>query len=132
MALYGDLGAGKTLFTRGLALGLESPDSVMSPTFNLMLEYRGRIKLRHLDAYFAEREKALLDEACAEVFGPDGAAVVEWAEKVAEYLPPQRLEIRFEHEGPASRRLKISGLGKEAKKRVAQFMDSAKDWGPQT
>lgn len=115
IALTGELGAGKTHFTKGVAQGLGIVESVLSPTFNLMLEYPGRLTLRHLDAYFASRESALLDESCAEVFGTDGVAIVEWAERVSAYLPPSRLEIRLELAGEDRRRILAIGKGERGK-----------------
>lgn len=119
VALFGELGSGKTLLVKGMAEGLGSEDLAVSPTFNLMLEYRGRVPLRHLDAYFAAREIAFLDEACGEVFGGGGIAVVEWPERVLEYLPSERLEIRIEFLGPHSRSFRLTGEG-ERGRRLAQ------------
>lgn len=111
LALTGELGAGKTHLTKGIASGLGVAARVVSPSFNLLLEYPGRIPLRHLDAYFASREAALLDEACGEVFGGDGVAVVEWAERIEPYLPADRLQIRLVILGEQRRRFRIVGLG---------------------
>jgi len=130
VALFGELGSGKTLIVKGLAQGLGSEDPVVSPTFNLMLEYRGRVPIRHLDAYFASREIAFLDEACGEVFDREGVAVVEWAERILEYLPPERLEVRLEFLGPQARRIRLSGLsprGEELLRNLLPAWNAKKD-----
>lgn len=120
VALTGELGAGKTHLTKALAAGMGVTQRVLSPTFNLLLEYQGRVVLRHLDAYFAAREAALLDEACHEVFGSDGVAVVEWAEKIETYLPSSRVEIAIEIEDAQRRRIRVWGRGE----RGAQLVHS--------
>jgi tRNA threonylcarbamoyladenosine biosynthesis protein TsaE len=85
--LYGDLGAGKTAFVRGLAAGLGADaDEVSSPTFTLMQEYRGRVVLRHLDLYRIDSAEEIaelgLDEA-----GADAVLAVEWAERLVVQPP---------------------------------------------
>ena len=82
--LFGDLGAGKTAFVRGLARGIGAdPDEVSSPTFTLVQEYRGRLLLRHLDLYRLERREEVIDLGIDEM--RDGAVLaVEWAERLPE------------------------------------------------
>ena len=104
--LYGDLGAGKTAFVRGLAKGLgASPDDVSSPTFTLIQEYRGPMTLQHVDLYRlkpSEIEGLGLDELT------DGRAVVaiEWAERWTA-APPESWIVRMQHEGEDRRRITI-------------------------
>jgi len=82
--LEGPFGAGKTTFVQGLARGLDIPTPVSSPTFVIETQYRGRLKLFHIDLYRLERiEPALLGDLEEHLFG-DGVAAVEWAER----LPP--------------------------------------------
>jgi tRNA threonylcarbamoyladenosine biosynthesis protein TsaE len=102
--LEGELGAGKTTFTQGLALGLGIPDDVLSPTFALMSEYRGgRLPLLHVDAYrlsnAAEADQLGLDE----YLDNGWALVVEWAGNISGALPVDSLEIHFEYDGDARR-----------------------------
>ncbi len=108
--LYGDLGAGKTAFTKGLAEGLGiSRDEVSSPTFTLIQEYRGgRLPLFHVDLYRLndprEVEDLGLDELAA-----DGVLAIEWAEKLPPRLaPPRPIAVRLDHLDGDRRRVTIS------------------------
>ena len=79
IAYSGGLGAGKTTFTRGLAMGLGLPDNVTSPTFSLVNEYRGEdITLYHFDMYRAENEDELYELGLADYLDMDGVCVIEW------------------------------------------------------
>ena len=95
LALIGPLGAGKTQLAKGVAEGLEVTSVVNSPTFVLMNEHLGRLRLYHVDAYrLGDPEEAvsagLLDERQA-----GGVTVIEWADRLAGWLPDEHLEIRI-------------------------------------
>ncbi|MCD7132398.1 tRNA (adenosine(37)-N6)-threonylcarbamoyltransferase complex ATPase subunit type 1 TsaE [Limosilactobacillus balticus] len=95
LVLDGDLGAGKTTFTKGLAAGLAIPDIIKSPTFTIIHEYQdGRLPLYHMDAYRLENGGAE-DLGLEEYFDGDGVSVVEWAEFVEDELPADFLAIHF-------------------------------------
>ena len=95
LVLDGDLGAGKTTFTKGLAAGLEIPDIIKSPTITIIHEYQdGRLPLYHMDAYRLENGGAE-DLGLEEYFDGDGVSVVEWAEFVEDELPADFLAIHF-------------------------------------
>lgn len=105
ISLTGDLGAGKTRFVQGLAVGLEIQDRVTSPTFAIIKEYMGgRFPLYHFDAYRLEGEKELADLGYEDYFYGDGVCAVEWGDKVAGLIPETALVINIEREGDDSRR----------------------------
>lgn len=118
IALDGDLGAGKTLFVRGLARGLDVEESVSSPTYALQHEYEGRLTLHHFDAWMEGRERAFLEDGGAELLGTDGVAVVEWASRIRDALPEPFLQVTLsgDPEGPAARRVElwVEGRGERA------------------
>ena len=105
LVLDGDLGAGKTTFTKGLASGLEIPDIIKSPTFTIIHEYQdGRLPLYHMDAYRLENGGAD-DLGLEEYFDGDGGSVVEWAEFVEDELPADFLAIHFKRTGDDNTRI---------------------------
>jgi|GEM_PF-2261780 len=102
VVLTGDLGAGKTVFAAGIALGLGVPSSspVVSPTFTFARGYRGRVPFFHLDAYLL-RTPGDLEASGYEELGGDGrVTVVEWGERIATALPADRLEVTLTPEIP--------------------------------
>lgn len=107
--LYGDLGAGKTSFTRGLAsgFGLQQIDEVASPTFTLINEYAGRAKIYHIDLYRIDTgglEGLGLDE----IFdNPNAAVIVEWAERLGGFETPGAVQVFLEYVDEGSRRIEI-------------------------
>jgi tRNA threonylcarbamoyladenosine biosynthesis protein TsaE len=105
--LYGDLGAGKTAFTRGLARGLgAAADDVTSPTFTLVQEYPGRVTLYHVDLYRLDEPE--VDElGLEELILGDGVVAIEWAERWRE-RPNDVIEVRLQHAGEDQRRITIS------------------------
>jgi tRNA threonylcarbamoyladenosine biosynthesis protein TsaE len=105
--LYGDLGAGKTAFTRGLARGLgASADEVTSPTFTLVQEYAGRIMLYHVDLYRLD-EREVDDLGLEELILGDGVVAIEWAERWRG-RPDDVIEVRLQHAGDEQRRISMS------------------------
>ena len=114
IGLSGDLGAGKTTFTRGLAEGAGAdPAGVTSPSFTFLHVYAGRIPVYHLDLYRLENESQVRDLGVDEYVGGDGVAVVEWFENVPELLPPSRLEARLAVVAADERRIEFRGSGTE-------------------
>ena len=93
--LYGGLGAGKTVFAKGFALGLGVPcDEVVSPTFTIAREYGGRLPFFHLDVYRLGAED-MLEIGFFDYIGGDGVTLIEWAERVEELLPPGSVRINI-------------------------------------
>jgi tRNA threonylcarbamoyladenosine biosynthesis protein TsaE len=108
--LYGDLGAGKTAFVRGLAEGLGiQRDEVSSPTFTLVQEYRGgRLPLIHADLYRLNEPREIDDLGLDEI-ASDGVLSIEWAEKLP--APPHgAVRVRLEHGGETERRITVEKL----------------------
>ena len=113
MALYGELGAGKTVFTRGLAVGLGVSMSVSSPTFTIVNEYPGDIPLFHFDMYRLEGENELFDIGWDDYLDRGGVCAVEWSENVPGAFTPGAIVVKFENLGGDSRRIEIRGEGGE-------------------
>jgi tRNA threonylcarbamoyladenosine biosynthesis protein TsaE len=105
--LYGDLGAGKTAFVRGLARGLgANPEEVSSPTFTLVQEYHGRATLFHVDLYRLE-EREVDDLGLEELVLGDGVVAIEWAERWRS-RPEDAIEVRIEDAGDETRRISVA------------------------
>ena len=129
VCLIGGLGAGKTVFVRGLARALGCPpESVASPTYVIERFYPGRLELRHLDAHRLsggdEFEEA---DLAAGLTSPGRVSVLEWADRVEAALPSERLEVLFEVEGASRRQvqLRACGGGYRALVKRLEAMDSA-------
>ena len=119
LCLVGDLGAGKTTFTQGLALGLGLPpdEPVNSPTFTLVSEHPGgRVPLYHFDVYRLLDSSGLYDLAFDEYLSGDGVVVIEWADKILDALPPERLDIALVTDGkdPDTRQMTLTAWGERA------------------
>src|SRR5699024_12608053 len=95
VTLSGNLGAGKTTFTKGIATGLGVKRAVTSPTFTIMKEYKGRLPLYHIDAYRLEGSEE--DIGFKEYIDGDGVKVIEWAAFIEDFIPLDRLEIMIEY-----------------------------------
>jgi len=109
IALEGDLGAGKTTFTQGLAKGLGIKTVVNSPTFTIIKEYQGTLPLYHMDVYRVEDEFEEL--GFDEYFYGEGITVVEWASMIRSVLPPVLLEIYIKRAEGDSREIQIAAYG---------------------
>ncbi len=98
IALNGPLGAGKTLFVQGLALGLGIPsNTVNSPTYQLVHLHEGRLSLCHVDLYRLEGSEAFDGLGLEELFEAQGIAAIEWADKGLEVLPGARLDLSIDY-----------------------------------
>jgi tRNA threonylcarbamoyladenosine biosynthesis protein TsaE len=110
ITLEGDLGAGKTAFTKGLAVGLGIQRNVNSPTFTIIKEYQGNnMPLYHMDVY--RLEDSYEDLGFEEYFNGNGVTVVEWAHLIEEQLPVERLNIFIHHQGNDSRKIVVKPVG---------------------
>ncbi len=128
LALWGELGAGKTLFTRGIASGLNIPSQVRitSPTFTIINEYAGRLYLYHLDLYRISAPDELETLPWQESLFGNGVAVIEWPDRLDRLLPPDRWDLRISICGEDSREFLLSGHGKKNRARMVKWVDELK------
>jgi tRNA threonylcarbamoyladenosine biosynthesis protein TsaE len=106
IALFGELGAGKTVFVKGLARGLGIKEVINSPTFVLMQSYSGRMKLHHIDLYRVKKGEEILP--FEEILMDDGVAAIEWADRAQNFLPEKRVEVKFEIISQSEREIEIN------------------------
>lgn len=113
VTLWGDLGAGKTLFTRGIARGMGVPEAipVTSPTFTYINEYDGSCHLYHLDLYRLGHPDELESLPWREALFGSGVAVIEWPDRLADRIPANRWDVAIEITGEMKRRFTIRALG---------------------
>ncbi len=118
--LAGDLGAGKTVFARGLARGLGVGEPVVSPTFTLAREYRGRVRVVHADVYRLDHVRELADLGFDDA-DDDTVIIVEWGDVVSGAFGVDRLEVRLDFVAGCdeSRRVTIGAVGPDWSVRVA-------------
>ena len=113
LALKGDLGAGKTVFAQGVAKGLGISEAVDSPTFTILKIYEGgRLPLYHFDVYRLEDADEMGELGLDEYLDGDGLCLIEWAELIADILPPDTIYITIEREEDGDfdhRRIRIEG-----------------------
>ncbi len=117
--LEGDLGLGKTTFTKGLAAGIGiDPDTVSSPSFTLVHEYRdGRLPMFHVDLYRLEQpDDEMGTLGIEEILAAGGVVVVEWGERLPPYLRRGALRVKLHDLGEGSRRIEIIAEGRPAAK----------------
>ena len=119
LALSGELGSGKTCFTQGLAKGLDVPAqyNVTSPTFTLLNEYPGRLKLSHLDVYRLSGAQDIEEIGYEDYFFGPGVIVIEWAEKIEQLIPDYGIWVFFRHVDENTREIVIAG----PKRRLEDF-----------
>lgn len=111
IAFTGDLGAGKTAFTRGLARGLGITDRVTSPTFTIVNEYEGgRLPLFHFDMYRLSCSDELYDIGWEDYLARGGVCAVEWSEIVEDTLEPDAIRVDIKNDGDDCRSITITGV----------------------
>lgn len=110
VGLIGELGAGKTVFVQGLAQGMGIEANVTSPTFILMRQHPGNPPLCHADAYRLNSPAELEDLGLEDVLATSVLAI-EWADRVLDALPEERIEVTLSHVGPEERRIEIVAAG---------------------
>ena len=120
LILTGELGAGKTTFTKGLAKGLDIYQMIKSPTYTIVREYEGRLPLYHLDVYRIEGDADSID--LDEFLFGGGVTVIEWGHLLGEDLPDSYLELEFLKED-AGRQLRSNAQGHRAEQLLKELSD---------
>lgn len=124
IALEGDLGAGKTLFVKGLAAGLGAVEPVTSPTFTLINLYEGRLPLAHFDVYRLPTPDAIEELGYDEFFYGDGVTAVEWSDIIEDYLPEEYLLVQFQRGNEAEqgeRLITFTAYGQDAERLLKEL-----------
>jgi tRNA threonylcarbamoyladenosine biosynthesis protein TsaE len=121
VALVGDLGAGKTTFAQGVAAGAGVAAAVTSPTFALVNEYAGRVRMVHADLYRIERPRELDEIGLDEHLRSDAVVVVEWADRFP-VMPRDHIRVELTHDGDV-RRLRAVSTGPRATTRVVEWTE---------
>ena len=112
ICLIGDLGSGKTIFTKGFASALEVQEEVTSPTFNIIKEYNsGQLPLYHMDVYRLDGK--VEDIGIEDYYDKGGVTIIEWADMIKDYLPEERLDIKFKVIDENTRVLILKAYGEE-------------------
>ena len=119
LALIGDLGTGKTTFTKNICKYFGVTENVKSPTFNYVIEYRsGKIPIYHFDVYRLLDPSEVYDIGYEDYLDNDGIAIIEWADKIAEELPENTIFIEFSYESEISRKVSVYKMINGEKKYV--------------
>ena len=106
ICLMGELGSGKTVFTKGFASSLEVEEDITSPTFNIIKEYTsGQMDLYHMDVYRLDGKVS--DLGIEEYFTKGGIVIIEWADMIKDYLPEERLDVYFKVMDEETRVIKL-------------------------
>jgi tRNA threonylcarbamoyladenosine biosynthesis protein TsaE len=125
--LKGDLGAGKTTFTKGLAQAFQvKKTEVNSPTFIIMNYYEGKLPIYHFDFYRLNNESEISTVDMEEYFYGQGVSVIEWPERLGEFAPKEFFEAHLEHESECKRTIGFSASGKDFKSRLNKMMPKIK------
>jgi len=125
VTLSGDLGAGKTTLSQGIGLGLGVGEPVTSPTFALVHEYEGRVPVWHLDTYRVGSCDELVDLSWDDLLSGGGVVLVEWPERIADALPPERLDIELAYVDADTRSLRLEPRGSRMTELVGRL---ERDW----
>ena len=122
-ALWGELGAGKTVFVRGLARGLGVSGPVSSPTFVLVNEYDGAVPLYHVDFYRLDPTQ-VGSVGWEEYLDLGGVVAIEWPDRAVASLPSDRLDVRLEHVAGSKRAIRLEPRGKRAERLLGVVADA--------
>lgn len=109
ICLDGDLGTGKTVFTKAFASAMGIEETVTSPTYNIIKEYKGDMPLYHMDVYRINDDISEL--GIEEYFKLPGVVIIEWSEMIKKYLPEERLEIKIKAIDENTRKIELTAYG---------------------
>uniref|UniRef100_A0A7V3ZVN4 tRNA threonylcarbamoyladenosine biosynthesis protein TsaE n=1 Tax=candidate division WOR-3 bacterium TaxID=2052148 RepID=A0A7V3ZVN4_UNCW3 len=110
VALYGELGSGKTTLIKGIVSGLGYQKTVKSPSFIMVAVYLAEIPIYHIDLYRIENEETIENLGIFEYLYGEGISLIEWAERIEKNLPPKRINIRIKILGKNEREFEIENL----------------------
>jgi tRNA threonylcarbamoyladenosine biosynthesis protein TsaE len=127
--LIGELGAGKTVFAQGFGRALGVTDPITSPTFTLMHEHAGRLRLLHLDIYRMDRLQEVIDLGLEELLDEGAVALVEWGDAAAPVLPPNFLEVTIAYrDADDERGFSVRSVGPSWSPRLRALADALGRW----
>lgn len=125
VALIGDLGTGKTTFTKKFAEALGVKENLKSPTFNYVLEYfSGRLLLYHFDVYRLGEPEEIYEVGYEDYLNSEGVLLIEWANIIESELPKEYIEIVFKYDGDDTREVSMEFVGnKEKEKEMLEYVN---------
>lgn len=124
ITLMGDLGTGKTVLARGLALGIDiDPACVTSPTFTLIHEYLGRVRFVHADLYRLETQNELAGIGLYDYLNSSTTVAIEWAERMGDEIPTDRLNIQLVHHRRSIRKATLTATGPRTYNLISKVLE---------
>lgn len=127
--LSGDLGAGKTAFSKGFGAAIGVTEPITSPTFTLVREYEGRLRLYHLDVYRVTQIEEALDLGLSELLDEGAVTLIEWADYIRSELPADHLEISIElGDGDEDRTFRFQVTGTRWSARTSALANALAPW----
>lgn len=127
VGLEGKLGSGKTVLVQGVAEGMGFDGYVTSPTFVIVNEYDARVPILHVDLYRIADTRELEDIGYREIYFTEGVALVEWADRAPEFLPPDRIEVVIGIAGREERDIEFTAFGEEGEAALERLREARGD-----
>lgn len=133
VVLAGEMGSGKTAFAQGFAVGLGVKDTVTSPTFTLVRDYQGRVRMHHIDVYRLDHLREVTELGLAELLDDGGVTLIEWGDVVLPVLPTDFAEVRLQYGADDDeRQLAIRFVGPSWSPRSRAVSDALSRWTEET
>jgi tRNA threonylcarbamoyladenosine biosynthesis protein TsaE len=127
--LVGEMGAGKTAFAQGFAVGLGVAEQVTSPTFTLVRHYEGRLRMHHIDVYRLDTMAEVAELGLSELLDDDGVTLIEWGDAIAQTLPRDYLEVRLSFtEDTEARLIELTAVGVGWSARTRVVSEALEPW----